>query len=691
MADFPTGGSWEDEVGKVANLFGAFRARDDKGERPRAIPGMRSEASVSMAVGRPSDPMFYWKNRNLPYDIYKDGEINKVVEFARLLYNTHPVIGSAVDIYTFYPLAGMEAVCPKDPSIAEFYNSLFMDQLNYEDFLADVGREYWIAGEAFPFGSFNELLGVWDDDDLLLPQDVNVIRTPFAREPRFEIALPAQIAQIIRDRKPEWEYRQIVESYPELLTYARTSDLTGDERFQIPVNNLLMQHVKRTGDSFHPRGIPILMRAFRAVAQEEMLNAAQDSIATRLYTPLLMANLGASATDMGTNAPWVPTQEDLDAFIEDVNIALAADFRLIAHHFAVRISNVFGREAIPDMDRDFERLTERSLQAFGLSKTMISGAQGGETYAADALNRDLVSQLLTTYQRKIKRFFRKRAEVVAEAQGHYDFERKGGRVIPVMEEILVADPETGEQRVESRPKLLLPELRIRAMNLKDENQMRSFVEELRHSGVPISMRTRLVNIDIDLEDEQRAVMDEQVEQAIMAQEVRKQTYLALLQRGLPIPEDLRQDFEPHAIDATPPGSGAADDQVLDTLGITEPANTDALAPTIDELLGTDGQDAVTEMLPRNRVLEGTRPAESDEQRAGMPRASSLIHHLAELDPDDPELAEWEEGLESFESDDGQRQAVVGSWRLRHVGHRDPTFFYLHRNGSDPVEGGSAEH
>jgi hypothetical protein len=404
-----------------------------------------------------------------------------------------------------------------------------------------------------------------------------------------------------------------------------------------------MAHVMRKGDTFHERGIPILMRAFRAVAQEEMLNAAQDSISQRLYTPLILARIGASANDLGTNQPWIPQQADLSDFIEDVNAALAADFRMIATHFAVNMQNVFGRESMPNLTRDFERLEEKMLQAFGLSRTMLSGAGGGQTYAADALNRDLVTQLLMNYQQKIKRFFHKRAAVVAEAQGHYDFERKGGRLKPVMERVQETDPETGEIRFIERPKLLLPDLKIKAMNIKNEDQLNSLLEQLRQQGVPISQRTRLTNVPVDLDEEQEAFVDEQVNQAVLAQEVRRRTYVQLKTQGLPIPDDLKEDFEPK-VDDPEPTPGAVDPetgepidpegQKLDTIGdMPAPSPPDALTGPEDENNDGDNDGVENESLQnarpfrperRNRVINPSRPPESDEERKSMPKAASFV-------------------------------------------------------------------
>lgn len=500
----------------------------------------------------------------------------------------------------------------------------------YEEYLVDLGREKWTVGEAWPLGSFNETLGVWEDDELINPDDVDVIRSPFLKDPRFEMRLPESLRRIIEKREPKWEFDALMRSYPELKNFI------GHEA-RMPVSNVLLKQVKFKVDTFSSRGLPILMRGFRSIMQEEMLNAAQDAIASRLYTPLVLAKLGASAADLGTNQPWIPTDDDLADFEEALDAALAGDFRVLTHHFAVSMETVFGRENMPNMDNDFDRLTERQLQVFGLSKTMLSGSAQGETYAADAINRDVVSQLLTDHQRQIKKFFHDRAAVVAEAQEHYDYEERGGKRYPIMEEVLEVDEETGEQRIVEQPKLLVPELHIRAMTMRDESDQRQFFEALRASGVPISMKSRLVNVPLDLDDEIERTRVEQVAQAVEAQQTRKETFMALESKGLPIPDDLENDFRAKAIGAK---DDKAEEKVIPTIGTTDPASTQALAPTPAETAQVANDPSVVTPatsagapapggatvipLPTNRALERTRPPESDEQRAGMPKASSRV-------------------------------------------------------------------
>lgn len=638
-------------------------------------------ADLSFATQRPQDPFFYWQQNNLPYDFSRPDELKRLRALCRHIYRAHSVMASAIDIYSQWPVVEME-IDVKDKQIKEFYEQLFFDQLDYEEYLPDILREYWTVGEAFPLGSFNETLGVWEGDELINPDDVYVQQSPFVRDANLSMKLPESLRRILNTQQPPEQYNALMRSYPELRAYAT-------ENSRMPVSNVLMKHLMFKTDAFSNRGLPIMYRALRPLMQEEMLNAAQDAIADRLYTPLILAKIGASATDLGTEEPWIPTEGQIAAFEMSLDAALAADFRVLTTHFAVEMESVFGREAMPNFDADFDRLTEKQLQAFGLSKTMISGSDTGETYAGDALNRDLISQLLSKAQRYIQKFFRDRAAVVAEAQGHFDYEVRGGKRYAIMEEVLEVDEETGEQKIVEQPKLLIPELKLKAMNLKDEETEREFIESLRAQGVPISMRRRVMGIGIDLEEEQERIADEQVEQAVAAQEVRKRTYEELKARRLPIPQDLMDDFSPKPLPQEGDAEAeqaAAEATRVPLIGL-DPQDTSALAPDAQTMMtppgaplgipagpggtisdpsavpgGAPAAGGQVIPMPKNWMLQKdnpSRPAESDEMRKHMPKPAQLTNI-------------WREGL--YEEVEGEIKPLMESpgglvQGPRHVGLR----------------------
>lgn len=580
-------------------------------------------SDIQFATGRPRDPLFYWRQNNLPYDFSQNEELAKVRSFCRLLYQTDPIVGSCVDIFSKFPVIGAHLEC-KDARLEEFYTGLFFDEdgLNYEEFLVDIGREYYTAGEAWPFATFNEDLGIWDDEELLNPDDINVERSPFLKEPRYFIRLPWTIRQILTTRQPAWEYNKLIQEYPELAAY------TAENTF-MPVSNVLLKQLKFKGDTFNLRGLPLLTRAMRSMLQQEMLNTALDAIADRLYTPLILCKLGASATDLGTSVPWIPTDDDLENFELALDAALAGDFRALIHNFAVDIQPVFGRENMPDLTPDFERIEDRVLQVFGLSRTFLMGADSGETYAADALNKQLVEQLMTNYQKYLKQHFRRRALIVAEAQEHYDYEERNGRRFVVMEEVLEIDEETGERRITEQPKLLVPDLAMAVLNFRDQDTTRQFTEALRATGMPISQRTRARGIGIDLDEERERSQDEAVADIVAQQKTRRQAFIELRKEGLPVAPDLQQDFAPMAQEEGVPPAIAAQEMMQDRMGLIPPSIPD-LAPTQENMaqaqeMGAEGEmNAPPEGDAPEPSEEGEmeqRPPESDEQRDSMPRAA----------------------------------------------------------------------
>jgi hypothetical protein len=615
--------------------------------------GFGGGADVTFATGRPRDPMFYWRQNNIPYDVTKDDELKKIRAFCRLLYLTHPIVSACIDIFSKFPLQGMTFEC-KDDQLTDFYGELFFDELNYEEYLLDIGREYWLTGEAWPLGSWNAQLGVWDGDELLQPDDVEVERSPFLKDPRFLIRLPATLRKVLQERSPRWEYDALMKAYPELAAYAGENAL-------MPVSNILLKQMKFKGDTFHKRGLPILMRGFRAIVQEEMLNAAMDAVADRLYTPLVLAKLGASASDLGTEAPWIPTKGDLEDFEEALDAALAGDFRVLTHHFAIDMEPVFGRENMPDMSPDFERIEDRILQVFGLSRTILQGADRGETYAADALNRDVVTQLLTHYQRVLVSFYKDRAMIVAEAQEHFDYDVRNGQRYVKMEEILEVDEETGEERIVEQPKLLIPDLKFDTMTLQDESTERQFIEALRESGMPLSNKRRLLGTGIDFDEEVEALSQEQVQLAVAEQENRRETFKGLRDQGLPIPDDLAADFQPKAVQATQTLGAGGQDEVIPALG-QQPQDLPALAPTQEDLAAgeedgsADPGAAMGQLVPMPMAMAPpSRPPESDEQRSGMPKPAKLAKHAVKLGIREATRKHYEapdNSIEDTQNDDG---------------------------------------
>ncbi len=297
-------------------------------------------------------------------------------------------------------------------------------------------------------------------------------------------------------------------------------------------------------------GTPILMRAFRQLMMEESLQASMEAISDRLYSPLILATLGLPDADQ--DGPWIPDAEELGALRDDLAMAINADFRLMVYHHGLQIQNAFGRESMPRLDQDFYRIQANYMMVFGIGSELLQGGKSGATYASGALNRELITQMLTTHQHQIKHFIQGRMRAVAERQGFYEYRNVGGHPVPVMETVLVVDEETGAQFVEERPKLAIPDIIFQSMSLQDENVEHAFLQQLAGMGLPVSFQTFTRNVDIDFEDEVETRKREKVDLVIAEQQVKKDIFDRCFKLQLPIPMEYQAEYESYIMQLQDP-------------------------------------------------------------------------------------------------------------------------------------------
>ncbi|QAY14024.1 portal protein [Mycobacterium phage Colt] len=426
-------------------------------------------SNMQIAMPKIRQPLGTLADKGIPFNVEDEEELRVIRHWCRLFYATHDLVPLLIDIYSKFPVVGME-FDSKDPLIKTFYEDLFFgEDLNYLEFLPDqFAREYFTVGEVTSLAHFNESLGVWSSEEILNPDMLRVSRSMFVQRERVQLMVKdlvdhlrqgpttaggnmSTVEETPSEREQRMrEFQDLQRRYPEIIQAAMQND-------GLDISEALISRVVNRPTAWATRGAPHLLRSFRTLMAEESLNAAQDAVADRLYSPLVLATLGIE--DMGDGEPWIPDQGELDEVRDDMQSLLAADFRLMVHNFGLKVENVFGRESVPNLDADYDRIERKLLQAWGIGEALISGGTGG-AYASSALNREFVTQIMTGFQNALKRHIRRRCEVVAEAQGHYDYDLKGGVRVPIYREIVEYDEETGQEYIRKVPKLLIPEIKF---------------------------------------------------------------------------------------------------------------------------------------------------------------------------------------------------------------------------------------
>lgn len=464
----------------------------------------------------------------------------------RLFYSTHPLVPLLIDMYSKFPVTGLEFVA-KDPKIEQFYESMFLDDLGYEEFLPDgLLREYFMVGEVSALAHFNEQLGIFSSEEILNPDMVRVSKSLFVEQERVQLVVK-ELVESLRtgpmgispseespSEKQErvFEYQQLVQHYPEIIKAAMQDD-------GLDISDALVSRMANKAAWWDLRGTPHLLRCFRTLMMEESLNCAQDAVADRLYAPMILATLGIEGA-MGDGEPWIPDQGELEDLRDDIQSALAGDFKLLVHNFGLQVTSVFGRESVPRFDTDYDRVDSQIMQAWGVGQGLIQGGSGAGSYAGDAINREVCEQLMRSAQLKAIRHMRKRMEVIAEAQEHYDFELKGGIRKPIYREIVQFNEETGEEEIVRVPKLLIPEIRFATLNLRDEATERAFYAQLKQLGVPVSDKSLAINIPFEFKEELERQAQETVDKGMAQSEAMHVLQTMCDEQGLAYPAELAQ-------------------------------------------------------------------------------------------------------------------------------------------------------
>lgn len=585
-------------VTDTANKAAMHAMREERFKRA----GMgRTAANTQMVLPKVRQPMGTLMDKGIPFNVQDPKELIELRRWCRLFFSTHALVPLLIDIYAKFPVQGMEFRC-KDPKVEEFFEDMFLNRLGYEEFLPDgLMREYFMVGEATSLAHFNEQLGIWSSEEILNPDMIRVSKSLFVEQERVQLLVKDLVeslrsgpqGQASNEESPSekyertWEYQQLVQHYPEIIKAAAQDD-------GLDVSDALCSRLVNKAAWWDLRGTPHLLRSFRDLLLEESLNAAQDAVCDRLYAPMILATLGIEGA-MGDGEPWIPDQGELEDLRDDIQSALAGDFKLLVHNFGLQITPVFGRESVPRFDQDYQRVDGKLMQAWGIGEALIMGGSGG-TYASSAINREVCEQLMKSAQNKAIKHMRKRMEIIAEAQEMYDFELKGGIRKPIYEHIVEINEETGEEEIVRVPKLLIPEIKFATLNLRDEATERQFVSELKELGVPVSDKTLAINIPFEFDQELERQSQETVDKGLAQAEAMHVLQELCDAQDYPYPAELAEHLMATLqLRAELAQTEAAEGQVkmLDQqLAQASPAGMMGLLPgtTMQPLAGSDSPD-----------------------------------------------------------------------------------------------------
>ena len=422
---------------------------------------------VRMANGSFYHPLFQTTNMMLPRDRRERNE------WCRHFYRTEPIVATALDMHTEFPISDFNHLCP-DKSVKDFFDYMSFDRLNMVNLLLDIGLEYWKIGDVFPFGQLNEDEGIWDKFTILNPDYINIKSSVFAGDPVIELLPDEQVRSIV-EGGPNGPYGDIYKQLPEDVV---RSVKMGQN---IHLDNRLVSHISHKASQYEVWGTPILMRCFKTLIYKDRLRQAQDAIATRHITPLRVAKIGAPGEPM-------PTQDDIDSFRDILLDADQDPNYFIVYHYALQFDYVGSSGKILPLNQEFDFIEKEIMNGLCINQALLNGE--GPTYANAQVGMDALARRYMSYRLRLENWIRQKVyKPIAEIQGFYK---------PIASEI------NAGYRMANRKdrQLLIPEIRWEQQDLTSNQSVMNFIQQLQTKGL-VSMSTVLPMLGLDPDTEKK--------------------------------------------------------------------------------------------------------------------------------------------------------------------------------------------
>ena len=430
---------------------------------------MASGVGVNSKLGNPSfyHPLFQSTNMMLPRDRRERNE------WCRHFYRTDPVVATALDMHTEFPISNFNLMCP-DEHIKEFFEYMMFDRININDVLLNMGLEYWKIGDIFPFGQLNENEGLWDSFTMLNPDYINIQTSSMVPDPMIELIPDEQIKMIVSSG-PRGEYGDVYRQLPEDIIRSVKQGKN------IKLDNRLVTHIAHKASPYEIWGTPIMMRCFKTLIYKDKLRQAQDAIATRHIFPLRVAKIGAPGEPM-------PSQQDIDDFRD---VLLDADMDpnyFLVYHYALQFDYVGSSGKLLPLNQEFDFIQKELMNGLGINQALLNGE--GPTYANAQVGMDALGKRYMSYRLRLENWMRQKVlKPIAEIQGFYK---------PIPSEI------NGGYRIANRKdrQLVIPEIRWDLQDFTSNQSIMSFMQQMQSKGL-ISMSTILPIIGLDPETEKK--------------------------------------------------------------------------------------------------------------------------------------------------------------------------------------------
>lgn len=317
--------------------------------------------------------------------VFPQDNIRETNRRLRHYFKFQPHIRSIIDFHTETPISDFELRCSEDPGIQRDYND-FKRRSNLLDSVINLCRDYWLLGEGYLYGNWDDAAMEFSSFVQLPPEEVEVHSAYIMPERLYVLRPNKDLGKLSDSRNPADKrlYEVMENTSPQ---YAKA--LRENKPFILDSNRLIV--LQRSMAGYSNRGVSPVMSVLKDLMFEDYLNLFRMVMIQRHAYPLKIFKLGSAERGYVPPQRWYKDFQKL--LIQAKN---DPDFNIITHPL-VNVEIVTGHDKILPIIPYYDMVKSRIMTGLFVSDAVISGEK--TPYAAGVtFMRGLMHRYLTFRQ-----------------------------------------------------------------------------------------------------------------------------------------------------------------------------------------------------------------------------------------------------------------------------------------------------
>lgn len=311
--------------------------------------------------------------------VFPQDNVRELNRRLRHYYKYQPFIRSIIDLHTETPISDFDLACEGNKEAEEYFND-FKDRVNLLDHLVNLCRDYWLLGEGFLYGNWDDHNNEFGSFVQLPPEEVEV-HSAYIMPERVHVLRPNKdLAKMSMSRNPaDVQLNKLMtESSP---LYAQA--LKENKPFILDSNRLVV--MQRSMAGYSNRGVSPVMGALKDLLFEDYLNLFRMVFIQRHSYPLKIFKIGS------VERGFIPPPRFYNEFRRLLATAKNdPDFNIVTHPF-VTTEMVTGHDKILPLVPMYDLVKSRIFAALFASDALISGEKtpyaSGITYMRGLMHK----------------------------------------------------------------------------------------------------------------------------------------------------------------------------------------------------------------------------------------------------------------------------------------------------------------